>query len=235
MARHFNIGLRNLLLDGAVSYTASTISFDSGTKEIRDSANLLPRLNPGDFILVDGSALNDGIKTLDVVTVNRTKYSIVEAVTTESAGSPITISILNGRTFRQLFRNGILEIYGGTLPSNPQTSESGYTKLLRFTISKGVVVPGVATNGLNFAVVAVDGILSKEEAEVWQGEGLDDGNAGWCRFYANHYPTGADHDALRFDGDVGIPASGAMIELVSLTIQTGIATTLDTFDVNLGA
>jgi hypothetical protein len=235
MIRHFNMGLRNLILDGAISYTASTISFDSGTKEIRDSSGLLPCLNPGDLILVDGSSLNDGVKTLDVVTIDQTKYSVVETVSSESAGSPITVSIINGRTFRQLFRNCILELYGGTMPTDPQTSESGFTKLLRVTISKGAVVPGIATNGLNFEAISVDGILSKAAGETWQGEGLDDGDATWCRCYANHYPTGTDHDAVRFDGDVGAIDSGSMIELASVTIQTGVTTTLDTFDVDLGA
>ena len=48
----------------AVSYTASTISFDAAMQEVRDNAGGIGDIDTGEFIEISGSASNDGIYTV---------------------------------------------------------------------------------------------------------------------------------------------------------------------------
>ena len=75
----------------AITYTATTIGFTSGTKTIADSANGLIYFLTGDTIQIVGSASNDGTYT---VATGGVAGSIVvsEALVTEGAAATITIA-----------------------------------------------------------------------------------------------------------------------------------------------
>jgi hypothetical protein len=73
------------------SYSAATLSFDSATKKILDSANGLAFLVKDDKIEITGSVSNN--KPFTVITGAQAGYCVVsEAVITEPAGATVLIS-----------------------------------------------------------------------------------------------------------------------------------------------
>jgi len=172
-----------------------------------------------------------GYGTVVSVQTDGSYLVVSETPLTQGAGSSYTVALLNGRSFKDIFTYGILEIYSGSQPADADTTESG-TKLLRISASAGAVVPGVLTNGLTFDAPSA-GVLSKAVAQTWQGAGLADGTAGWFRFYTNMYHTGSGTSKVRFDGSVS--TSGAQLNLSSLSIVTSAITTIDTFTVTFSA
>jgi hypothetical protein len=55
--------------------------------------------------------------------------------------------------------------------------------------------------------------------------GLATGVAGWYRFYANDYITGASTSAIRFDGQCA--SSGSQFNMSSTNIASGAPVTID--------
>ena len=81
------------------TYTASTLSFTASSKTIADTARGLKRFQDGDFIKISGAtnASNNGYFT--VATGNAAGSLITtEALTDESAGASITISVYDDLT-----------------------------------------------------------------------------------------------------------------------------------------
>lgn len=134
-------------------------------------------------------------------------------------------------SFKDLFQDGIIEIYSGSQPADADTAESG-TKLVRITESSGAFTPGAATNGLEFGD-ASGGSIAKASGETWSGVGLATGTAGWFRHYDNDYDTGAGTDKIRFDGAVS--TSGAELNLSSTSIVTSATTTIDSYTITMPA
>lgn len=75
---------------GSTTYTASTISFDSASNEIRDSANGLGSMNTG-YISVAGSGSNNNAYKVTSVSAGVLTIDSSTPVTDESAGSSITL------------------------------------------------------------------------------------------------------------------------------------------------
>lgn len=231
MARKFSTALRNAILGANVTTGAlTTISSSSTGNKILDSANGMAIFQPGDIISVPAALIAGGYGTVVTVQTDGSYLTVSETCEDQAAGSSYTVSLCNRRSFRDIFANGILEIYSGSQPADADTTESG-TKLLRITVASGAVTPGVATNGLNFDAPS-GGVLSKTSA-VWSGVGLATGTAGWFRFYTNMYHTGGATTKVRFDGSVS--TSGAQLNLSSVSIVEAATTTIDTFTVTLSA
>jgi hypothetical protein len=232
MARKFSTALRNHILGANVTTGAlTTLSSAASGNKILDSANGLAIFQPGDIITVSTALITAGYGTVVTVIADGSYLTVSETPNTQAAGASYTAALVGKRDFRNIFKNGILEIYSGTQPTDADTVEAG-VKLLRITVSSGAVVPGVATNGLNFDAPSA-GVLSKAAAETWSGVGLANGTAGWFRFYTNLYQTGAGTTLVRFDGSVS--TSGAQLNLSSVSIVTSATTTIDTFTVTLAA
>lgn len=235
MATRLSTGLRNAMLSNN-SYpknliTGTTFSFGDGTgaggnDQILDSANgfVTAGFKVGDYVTVAGSTSNN-VSGKKILVVAAGALDIAAAsLTTEIAGDQVIIGAgAGGGSLDELLRDGVLEVYSGTQPATADTAESG-TKLLRITLSSGAFTPGSPTNGLNLATAA-SGTSSKESAETWSGVGLAAGTAGWFRFYANDYTTGASTTAVRFDGVCGV-GSGEL-RMSSLTVAVGATTTVD--------
>jgi len=128
-------------------------------------------------------------------------------------------------SLRELLKDGVLDIYSGSQPSNADATETG-VKLVSITESSGAFVGGAPGNGLEFDA-AVDGELSKAVAETWSGNGIAIGTAGWFRFYNNAYILGESTVAIRFDGNVS--TAGSQLILSSTAIQVSLPITIDTF------
>lgn len=76
----------------AITYTASTISFDAATREIRDSANGLGTFDAHDAILVSGSASNDGAYRIESASADGSKFVTVGTLVNEAAGASVTLN-----------------------------------------------------------------------------------------------------------------------------------------------
>ena len=94
--------LKERMLD-VFTYTASTISFASTTKTIADSAGGLKRFEDANNIstrlTVSGASTagNNGVKTIS--TVSPTAVVVTDTLTTEAAGSAVTITINLGMEY----------------------------------------------------------------------------------------------------------------------------------------
>jgi hypothetical protein len=84
-------------------YTASTVSFDSGGT-INDSADGLGTFTPGCMVHVTGSDGNSRVFQVDTVAVGTLTLTSDEVVTTEAAGSAITITQVTYATATDLGR-----------------------------------------------------------------------------------------------------------------------------------
>jgi len=126
--------------------------------------------------------------------------------------------------FASTFANGVIEIRTGTQPATADAAVIG-TLLGTVTLASGEFTPGVATNGLTFAV-ASGGAVSK--SGVWSFNGVADGTAGWFRLKANAVDTGIlTTGSPRVDGSIAV--SGADLNLSNTSITVGAPTTVDSF------
>lgn len=245
MAFRLSTGLRNAMLSRN-SYpkclkVATTISFGDGTgtdgrDQILDSGNgfVTAGFQVGDYVTTAGTSggtnNKSGVKLLSVAA--GVMEVAADTFATEGAGASVILAAgSNGGSMDELLRNGVLEIYSGAQPSSADSAESG-TKLVRITVGSGAFSAGVATNGLNLGDASA-GVVAKETSEVWSGVGLATGTAGWFRFYANAYTTGASTTAVRFDGACGI--STGELRMSSLTVTAGATTTIDSGSITLPA
>jgi hypothetical protein len=76
----------------AIAYTASTISFDAATREIRDSANGLGTFDAPAVVLVSGSASNDGVYRIDSSSADGSLFVTVGTLVNEAAGASVTLN-----------------------------------------------------------------------------------------------------------------------------------------------
>jgi len=231
-------GLRCSLMGDAFLKGTSLAYSDNGASPdtITDSENrfLTAGFKVGDAITTTGSTTggNDiSAVVLTAVAAGTLTFVTGSLSASEAFLAATTLTGNNGGSLAALFLDGVLEIYSGSQPSDPNAAEIG-TKLLRITQSSGAFTPGSATNGLEFKQV-IQGTLSKNASETWSGVGLATGTAGWFRLYDNLYHSGAVASAVRLDGSVG--TSGANMILSSTAIKLSATTTIDQFDLTFPA
>lgn len=239
MALRLSTGLRNALLDEkAVAnnlMTATNISFEEGTgtnsrDRILDSGNGLDDFVKRGKVTVSGSASNDGSYEILAVAAGYIEIA-AENLTDEDAGAQVILAGASGGSFSDLFQNCVMDIYSGPQPAGADSGETG-TKLLTITLNSGAFVAGSASNGLNFGEVS-NGILSKEAGEVWSGEGLANGIAGWFRIYDNDYITGANTSVVRLDGSIA--TSGSQLNMSSTSVVDGGTNTINSVSLTMPA
>jgi hypothetical protein len=233
MAFKLSTGLRNSLM-GAQDTTGAiaTLAFTVTTNVITASAvNLLTLgFRPGDTIVITGSALNNITTTLVSVASDGGTMVTTEDLATEAEGATVTITSV-AKTFKDIFRNGVIRVYSGAEPADADADEGSGSVLLEITKDSGALTPGTATNGLNFDAIAA-GVLSKN-ADVWSDAGLVAGTAAWFRLYDNGRITGLSTSSKRCQGRVS--TSGTAFILSSTSIKLGATTTLDTADFTMPA
>jgi len=135
------------------------------------------------------------------------------------------------QTFINDYKNGVLALYSGTQPTSADEAESG-DLLCLITKDGETFAAGSPEGGLNFDPTPVSGVASKAAAETWTGTVLADGTAGWFRFYANDYATGASTTAKRFDGRIGTGTDAEMQITNTVLVKDG-KVTITTFPVTL--
>lgn len=232
MALRFSTGLRDKRLEHQAQVqnlvTGTTISFGdgdgtSGRDTINDSGSGLGDFELHDLIKVSGSTSNDG--EYEILSVAAGVVEVAAgSLSTEAAGDQVILASSRGGSLKDLFRNGVLDIFSGIQPTKADETESG-TKLVRITLSSGAFVAGTDTNGINLGD-SVSGVIGKLSGEVWSGVGLVAGTAGWFRFYDNSATTGASTTAVRLDG--AIATTGAQMNMSNTTITVDGTTTIGT-------
>lgn len=228
MAFKMSTGLVNSLMGAQDSIEAATLAAIASTSKITDSGNglLAAGFRPGDTITIagfTGDVSNNQITTVTSVASDGSDMVVAGTLVDDAAGETVTITAC-AKTFKDVFRNGVIRVYSGSVPATPDAEEGAGTLLLEISVSSGVVTPGTAANGLNFDAV-VDGVLSKS-ADVWSDAGIATGTAAWYRMYDNGRITGASSTAKRCDGLVS--STSVTFILSSTTITLGATTTLDT-------
>ncbi|MDO9565911.1 MAG: hypothetical protein Q7J15_04145, partial [Candidatus Desulfaltia sp.] len=217
--------------------TAITLSADETAVEyfILDSGNGLftAGFRPGDTITISGFTgvlANNQITTVTKVWSDGSKMQIAGTLVDDLAGESVTITSC-AKTFKDIFRNGVIRVYSGTEPADADADEGAGTLLLEITKDSGALIPGISTNGLNFDAI-VSGKLSKN-TDVWSDAGLAAGTASWYRMYDNGRVTGSSSEAKRCQGRIS--TSGTTFILSSTSIKLGATTTVDTADFTMPA
>jgi len=214
--------------------TAATISMGdgdgaviAGADTINDSGSGFGSFAKGDFVLIMSGDANHNtvVKVLDAAA---DKLEVVAgSFSAVSAGSDISvIKLENFGTFMKVFQNSTMKLFTGTRPVNADAVETG-TELIQITKDGGTFAAGVSTNGLNVEGDVAGTTLNRATdpataaTEVWQGTASNTGTAGWGRWYANEFVTGASTTAIRIDGVVN--TSGADINMAAGTTITASA------------
>ena len=153
-------------------------------------------------------------------------------IASDAAGESVTIVALTGGSLRDIFKDGVLNIYSGSQPSSADAAVTG-SLLCTITVSSGAFVAGAVANGLEFDA-ASEGAISKLSTQTWSGTNLATGTAGYFRLFANATDTGvADTTYIypRIDG--AIATAGSELNLSSTSLVTGATLTIDTFTLTL--
>ena len=236
MAVRLSTGLVNSLMGNAFQSGTSMAYVDgaAGNDYITDVANrfLNKGFRVGDSFSTAGSdtsANNLTDEPILALTAGKLEFATGQVNTAETFLVATTITSNNRGSLQELLQDGIIHIYSGAQPADADDTESG-TKLLEVTISNGAFVPGSPDNGLEISG-PTGGIIGIKDGEVWSGEGIVDGTAGWFRFYSNAEDTGADVSAVRLDGVCG--TSNAQLNMSSLLISDGATTTIDSFVITM--
>lgn len=186
----------------------------SGTSGSADTFTLNSIEIMGASVASDGTVA--GTATLVAAQINRNPKNVyVKASTTGSTGV-ITLTALEGM---------------GSLPNTWVPAGTGTT--IAFGSASNMAGGVTALNGLLWDTV-LTGVLSKFATQVWSGVAAATGTAGWFRFEAAVSDAGAldsTESVLRMDGAVA--ASGAELNLSSISIVNGATQTIDTFTITL--
>jgi len=123
--------------------------------------------------------------------------------------------------FRGIMRNCKCNVYTGSQPTDADTAASG---TLLYTLTES----GDGSTGLTFDV-SVGGVVTKADAETWQGVASNAGTAGWFRFYEDgDTPGSASTTFARLDG--ACATSGAQMNMSSTSIANGATQTVTEFE-----
>jgi hypothetical protein len=246
MAIRLSIGLRNAMCatvprvttGGATRAATGAIAAVTGTPDsFTDSGNgfVTGGFKVGDTIMVSGfaTAVNNGIFTISSVAAGT--IEIVETtVVNESAGSlNVKIQSISGGSIKDIFKDGVIDVYTGIQPTTANDAIGTVTKLLSFSVDHLTFAHGSPANGLRFGT-ATTGVLTKADDD-WQALGLADGTAAWFRFKANvaDADTGSNTTNARIDGTVR--TSGGDMTISSVAVVTGATITCDSFTITMPA
>jgi len=225
MALKLSTGLRNSLLANAFNVgTTMTYNDNGGSPDtITDTENswLTRGFAVGQSITTANSTTGgNDISGIAITAITASTLSVATGTlaATEAFEADTTITSNNTGSLQELLANGILRIYSGAQPSDPDAAETG-TLLVEMT-------------SLNLGPV-VSGTVSKLASETWSGTAAASGTAGWFRFLSNDDVTGASSTAVRFDGSVGV--SGTTLTLSSTSIVSGATVTVDNFSLTMPA
>ncbi len=221
------IGVDGALVDGGVN--ADTIT-DVGTSFITEG------FSPGDVLFLMGctTGANDVAVTGAVIqaVVAGTLTLLTGIVNTaEQFLAGTVLAYARGGSFKDIMKDGVIRIYSGAQPADPNTAVSGVL-LLEISDGAGVFAHGAFANALEFEDDPTAGEIEKASGETWQDTGIAAGTAGYFRYVANPTDAGGASTTLpRVDGSIG--TSGADLNMTNTTIAIGATYTIDKFKLTL--
>lgn len=137
-------------------------------------------------------------------------------------------SMLDTESLVDSLNDGLLEIYDGTPPLDPDDATAG-NLLVTFTDNDQAIAVG---NGLDFEAVAVAGIIEKLSGQLWQGTPVLTGTATYYRLveYADRNGTGGGSSttAKRVQGVVGTVLPADLI-VTSTGYTLGVPRSIDAY------
>ncbi|MCP4493236.1 MAG: hypothetical protein GY820_38930 [Gammaproteobacteria bacterium] len=205
--------------------TADTIAFVDGggsNDSITDSGNGLAGFTVGRKIRVTDSTSNNVLTEMLTVAAGTIGVA-TDTLATESAGDQVVLAEAIGGSWADLLENGTMEIYSGTMPTDPDAVITA-TVLAKITESGEAFVADAAANGINFDTAA-SGVLSKDTSETWSGVGLAAGTAAWACIFSNAYDKTASTTAVRMLVDVA--TSGAVVTMSDTSVAVDGSNTID--------
>ena len=148
-----------------------------------------------------------------------------DATATEYSGFDTITCYDTAADIRKIFENGFLKIYSGSKPTSADDAPTG-TLLVTF-YSDG------SSAGLDFAVNASSGTLTKLSTQTWSGTVAATGTAGWARLQTREDSGGSSTTDARIDMQCG--TSGVEIILSSTSLNAGATETMNSFSVVMPA
>ena len=121
-------------------------------------------------------------------------------------------AMLSGSGLKTALTGMEMRIYAGTEPATANDAIGAATLLVTIT-EDGLGSP------LAFEANAVDGVLEKSSAQVWEGTAVASGTATWCRLVLQADAGGSSTTAVRIQGDAGL--AGRFLNLTSTSITNG--------------
>lgn len=229
--RNQMLGLTNPTVVLMAENTIALVDGGAGEDTITDTGSgfVTAGFVVGDTITIAGSAADDGTYTLTGVAAGTLNVA-TGSFTGEAAGNVIAIAAAQGGSLRDIFQNGVIEIYSGSQPADADTAVSG-TLLGTITVGSGAFSAGSETNGLEFGTAA-SGEIEKASTETWSMQAIATGTAGYFRFKGNATDAGGASTTLpRIDGSIG--TSGADLNMSTTSITSGNTYTIDSFKFTL--
>ena len=121
-------------------------------------------------------------------------------------------TMLAGSSFRDALNGMVMRVYGGDEPATADASIGSATLLVTIT-------DGGLGGALEFEANAVSAVLSKSSSQAWQGTGVADGTATFCRLLLPADTDTSSSIVVRLQGDAGL--AGRFLNLTSTAISTG--------------
>jgi len=242
MALRLSTAVRNKMIGLRASVTAITAGVVGAPTFATGSPSTVTRSSGswiddgfvgGDQLFVfqpTSPANKTGIDGTLVASVAALTLTLDDAVvdTGEVFAAATVLCAAKGGSLKDIFQNGVLNIYSGAQPATPDAAVAG-TLLVKLTVSSGAFVAGAEASGLEFGDPAL-GVIAKCADEVWSGLGLVAGTASWFRLCANAADAGAADTGYvypRIDGTVGVSGADATISNTQIVVDAPY--TVDTF------
>jgi hypothetical protein len=126
---------------------------------------------------------------------------------------------------RDIFHLGFLKIYSGSKPTSADDAPTG-THLVTFSDNSGA-------DGLQFAVDASSGSLTKLATQTWSGIVANSGTAGYARLQTREDSGGSSTTDARIDCQCG--TSGVEIIMSSTSLTAAAVETMNSFSIVMPA
>ena len=229
MTVRLSTGVRDALLGKqAVSTIAATkLAIDTDETFTRSDTGgdfIADGHRPGDKITVAGSDSHDGIYT--IVSLTSTVITVSETIAAADASNAAEVTITaEKKNIKEIFRNCIIDIYSGTVPSDADLTEATGQLLGTFTKDGGAVVAGSPTNCINFGEPS-GGELGLD-GNTYKLTGLAAATATFARIYDNGYEKGASTTAKRIQ--CAVTVGGSEISMSDTAITVGKIVFLNSF------
>lgn len=216
--------------------TGAYVDGGGSSDTITDSGNgfVTAGFAPNDLIYTKGSttgANNLSAVALTAVAAGTLTFATGTVNTAEAFATTTCVIACKGGSLRDIFKDGILRIYAGTVPATADAAGTSATLLCELTASSGAWSAGAFTNGLEFsaATAGVIGILS---GETWSGVNAASGTATFFRFFGNATDAnGATTTLPRIQGTIG--TSGTDMTTANTSLTASETTTCSAFTLTL--